>query len=99
MIEKYGPYDYRLFCDYCEEACDEIFETFDDAVDYKTDKDNGWMSIKDRNGDWCELCPSCKAPEIVMGLKGLPYDAPVNTKGNKNIEKLANLSENAFEGF
>jgi len=99
MIEKYGPYDYRLSCDYCEEECDEIFETFDDAVDYKTDKDNGWKSIQDKNNDWLELCPTCKTPEIIAKLKGLSHDVPVNTKGNKNIEKLANLSENAFEGF
>ena len=74
MIQKHGPYDYRLSCDYCEEECDEIFETFEDAVDYKTDKDNGWKSIKDKNNDWLELCPTCKTPEIIAKLKGVERD-------------------------
>ena len=70
MIEKTMGDEFVLSCDNCEDECDEIFETFRDAVDYKKDTDSGWRIIKDKNGDWCELCPACNTPEIIRKLKG-----------------------------
>jgi hypothetical protein len=48
-----------------------LFTSFDDAVDYKKDTTNKWRTIKDKNGDWCELCPECNTPEIIRKLKGV----------------------------
>jgi hypothetical protein len=69
MIEKTYRNTYTLFCDHCGDECDEVFDGFEEAVEYK--KDNGWRSVKDRNGDWHELCPSCSTPEIIGKLKGI----------------------------
>jgi hypothetical protein len=66
MIEKIDRDEFELSCDNCGDGCDEI-----DAVDYKKDADNGWRTIKDKNGDWCELCPACNTPEIIRKLKGV----------------------------
>jgi hypothetical protein len=71
MIEKAGRDRFVLSCDRCEDACEEAFETFRDAADYKKDKHNGWRTIKDKNNDWCDLCPACNAPEIIRKLKGV----------------------------
>jgi hypothetical protein len=71
MIEKVDRDKFVLSCDNCGDGCDEIFEDFYDAVDYKMDMDNGWCTIKDENGDWCELCPACNKPEIIRKLKGV----------------------------
>jgi hypothetical protein len=71
VIEKFCEDDFRLYCDNCGEGCGEIFDEFQDAVDYKKDKDNGWRTIRDKNGDWCDLCPACTTPEIIGKLKGI----------------------------
>jgi hypothetical protein len=71
MIEKVDKDAFTLFCDNCGDECDEIFEDFQDAVAYKKGEDNGWRTIKDKNGDWCELCPACNTPEIIRKLKGV----------------------------
>jgi hypothetical protein len=42
MIEKIDRDEFVLSCDNCGDECDEIFEDFQDAVDYKKDADNGW---------------------------------------------------------
>jgi len=93
MIEKHGVDDFRLTCDYCGEDCDEIFETFRDAVDYKTDRDNGWASVKDKDGEWEELCPSCNRPEVIAELKGVKADTAERT------QQIPDLAKAAFEGF
>ncbi|MTI95210.1 MAG: hypothetical protein FH749_06935 [Firmicutes bacterium] len=60
----YGSQDvYFLTCDVCGEEPPEIFNDFDDAVDYK--KANGWQSKK-RNGEWEDICPDCQ--DVEMGL-------------------------------
>jgi hypothetical protein len=71
MIEKVDRDEFVLSCDNCGDECEEIFEDFYNAVDYKKDADNGWRTIKDKNGDWCELCPACNTPEIIRKLKGV----------------------------
>jgi hypothetical protein len=68
MIEGNNREGFTLSCDYCGDECDESFETFLDAVAYKKDKDNKWASVKDKHGDWQELCPSCNTPEIIEKL-------------------------------
>jgi hypothetical protein len=71
MIEKDDGNVFLLTCDNCGEVCDEIFDTFYDAVAYKKDRENGWRTIKDQNNDWCDLCPACNTPEILRKLKGV----------------------------
>jgi hypothetical protein len=71
MIEKIDRYEYVLLCDNCGDDVEEMFESFQDAVEYKKDKDNGWCTVKDKNGDWCELCPACNTPGIIAKLKGM----------------------------
>jgi len=93
VIEKYGSNDFRLSCDHCENECDEVFETFDDAVDYKVDRSNGWASIKDKYGEWAELCPSCNKLKIIAELKGIELTAA-------EIKLTAmDLANTEFEGF
>jgi hypothetical protein len=65
MIDKLSACDYRLICDWC----DDTFEAFQDAVDFKKDRDNGWKTVKDFNGEWNDLCPSCDQPDIILKLR------------------------------
>jgi len=55
MIDKIKG-KYRLICDICGEAADEVFNTFDEAVDYKVDSE--WISRK-QDGEWADICPNC----------------------------------------
>jgi hypothetical protein len=95
MIEKGGTKGnviYTLSCDHCEDECDELFETFQEAVDYKTDRDNGWASVKDRYDQWQELCPSCNKPTIIAKLKGMTIPEP-----SRNDLDAASLALEALE--
>ena len=50
---------YILECDVCgAEAEGESFFDFYDAVAWKKDKDNRWISRK-VNGVWEDVCPEC----------------------------------------
>jgi transcription elongation factor Elf1 len=49
--------EYVLTCDVCGQECDETFETFQDAVDYKNE--NGWDS-EFYHGEWSDVCPDCQ---------------------------------------
>jgi hypothetical protein len=69
MIEKIGRDEFMLSCDNCGDECDDTFETFQDAVDFKKDRDNGWKAVKDFNGEWNDLCPSCNQPDIILKLR------------------------------
>ena len=40
----------------CGEAAEEVFSTFDEAVDYKVDSE--WISRK-QDGEWADICPNC----------------------------------------
>ena len=54
-IEKeYG--DYCLICDACDACITE--DSFDGAVDAK--KREGWLSRKDGDGEWIDVCPDCQ---------------------------------------
>jgi len=70
MIEKYDEFDFRLICDHCGDECDELFNTFQEAVEYKTDRDNGWVSVKNKNGEWQELCPDCNKGVVIAEMRG-----------------------------
>ena len=98
--EENGQMYFTLYCDHCGDACDEPFESFQEAVDYKVDRDNGWASVKDKNGVWVELCPSCNTPEIIADLKGVKPEKPY-PKGwaGKEAARLAALAASEFEGF
>lgn len=58
MIDKNGRM-FLLICDVCGEEADKQFFDFYDAVEYKKDKDNGWISRKTDDG-WQDICPECK---------------------------------------
>ena len=55
MIDKIKG-RYHLICDICGEAAEEVFNTFDEAVDYKVDE--GWKSQR-RGSEWEDVCPNC----------------------------------------
>jgi hypothetical protein len=70
MIKGNEDTGFILSCDYCNDECDEEFDTFQDAVDYKKERENGWRSVTDKRGRWNELCPACATSEIINKLKG-----------------------------
>lgn len=55
MINGNPRFGHKLTCDICGENF--VFETFDDAFDYK--KENGWKSGKYK-GKWQDICPECQ---------------------------------------
>lgn len=59
MIEKFGMC-YTLECDSCGEDSGELFDEFIDAVEWKKDGSNGWVSRKNMEGKWEYLCPECR---------------------------------------
>lgn len=58
MIDKSSGM-FSLICDVCGEEADKQFFDFYAAVEYKKDKDNGWISRKTDDG-WQDICPECK---------------------------------------
>ncbi len=58
MINEFGGY-YYLECDICGEDSKEDFDDFWEAVEWKKDKSNGWISRK-VDGDWEDVCPECR---------------------------------------
>jgi len=58
MIERNYYSDYSLLCDECGTEADEEFESFEEAVYFKKDKNNGWHSVK-TDDEWEDLCPDC----------------------------------------
>jgi hypothetical protein len=76
MIERIDSDLYLLACDNCGDDTGEYFDTFGEAVEYKKDKDNGWRSVKDRHGEWAELCPKCNNARVIAKLKGLEEGYP-----------------------
>jgi len=70
MITQASRHNYELECDNCGDTADEYFEDFYDAVEYKKDRSNRWRSIKDADGNWNDLCPSCNTREVIVKLRG-----------------------------
>jgi hypothetical protein len=69
MIAKDLFDQYVLTCDECGTGADNDFDTWDEAVDFKKDRDNGWKAVRDFNGGWHDLCPSCNQPDIILRLR------------------------------
>lgn len=66
-INKLGDFDdatYTLECDRCGNEAEETFSAFYDAVTWKKDKTNGWLSLKTKDG-WIDICPKCKKPDKI----------------------------------
>lgn len=68
MIDRISANAYSLICDNCEDEADELLESFTDATQYG--KENGWRSVKKENGEWANLCPFCKTPDIIKQFRG-----------------------------
>jgi ssDNA-binding Zn-finger/Zn-ribbon topoisomerase 1 len=51
---------YVLECDECGEESDKEFDDFYEAVAFKKDRSNNWLSTKDEDGLWKDICPECK---------------------------------------
>ena len=88
---------FTLFCDNCGEIVDDIFNDFSDAVEYKNE--NGWRGIKDKNGDWQDLCPACNKPDIITELKGIKTDTEHVREAKEEAKRLAKLAASSLEGF
>jgi hypothetical protein len=96
MIDGNDNEGYTLYCDHCGDDCDELFDTFQDAVDYKVDRDNGWASVKDKDDEWQELCPVCNTPEIIAKLKGKEIPAQ-DEKSSRLASELADIATDDSE--
>ena len=57
MISKEGG-DFWLYCDKCSNY-ETGFGTWQDIIEFKKNKNNGWGSRKEKDGDWMDLCPEC----------------------------------------
>lgn len=98
MIDGNDEEGYTLTCDNCGDECDGFFDTFYDAVEFKTDKDNRWRSVKDANGEWAELCPSCNQPDIIAEFRGIKEPQTPKQSGDE-LARLAGMDTSEFEGF
>ena len=59
MIEGNGM-GFDLSCDICGAEADEEFDSFYEAVEWKKNKENGWISRK-KDGEWEDVCPECQS--------------------------------------
>lgn len=59
-IERYGD-EYIPTCDGCGAELPPEY-MFTEAVEAK--KQAGWLTKKDSDGDWWDICPSCQAELI-----------------------------------
>jgi hypothetical protein len=50
---------FELKCDICGIIETEMFDSFQDAVDFKTDTNNGWRSRKE-DDEWLDICWECQ---------------------------------------
>lgn len=57
MIRKENK-EYVLYCDQCSNY-KEGFNTWQEALDFKKAKKQGWGCRKDKNDNWIDLCPDC----------------------------------------
>lgn len=60
-IEKNDGFNNFDLCrDICGEETNEGFDSFYEAVEFKKNKSNGWISKKDSKGQWKDICPDCQ---------------------------------------
>jgi len=97
MIDQDGEDAFRLLCDNCGDDADEIFESFQDAVDYKTNRSNKWASLKDSHGEWHDLCPSCNTMEVHMKLRNLKPKKVSDTPTQAELDMLQKLIDSVPE--
>jgi len=76
MIEKIAENMYELSCDKCCRETGVPFDDFYEAVDYK--RDHGWVSRKNKFGEWEEICDLCieKERRAEVASSETPTDAP-----------------------
>lgn len=98
MIDGNDNEGYTLYCDNCGDDCDELFDRYYDAVEYKVDRDNKWASVKAEDGEWWEICPTCNRPDIIAKIKGVKYTEPPKRSG-ADLARLAAMDTSEFEGF
>lgn len=98
MIDGNDEDGYTLVCDNCGDESDECFTTFFDAVEYKTDKDNKWRSVKGVSDEWAELCPACNQPGIIAEFRGIKEPQTPKQSGEA-LARLAGMDTSEFEGF
>ena len=55
ISREYGAF--RLTCDYCDNAVNEMFDCFDGAVDYRDNND--WDNQR-VDGECLDVCPDCQ---------------------------------------
>lgn len=58
MIENVGGI-YYLECDICGKDSGIDFDDFMEVVNWKKNRDNGWISRK-TNNQWEDVCDDCK---------------------------------------
>jgi len=51
---------YQIECNMCGGLAEEDFDSFREAVEYKKDKNNGWISRKNELDEWEDICEECK---------------------------------------
>ena len=59
MIYKEFVGFYYLTCDVCGEESGQLFDEFNDAVEWKKNRDNGWRS-RMVDGEWQDECEECQ---------------------------------------
>ena len=50
---------YVLECDVCGADSEELFDTFEEAVEFKKARDNQWSSRR-LDDDWEDVCGECR---------------------------------------
>jgi len=60
IFQEYG--EYFLQCDICNDIAEETFGSFDETVEFKSDRENGWTSRKTKAVGWQDVCPECGSP-------------------------------------
>jgi ssDNA-binding Zn-finger/Zn-ribbon topoisomerase 1 len=91
MIMGNNKEGFELVCNYCEDIYDKKFDSFINAVEFKTSRDNRWRSVIDANNDWNDLCPTCNCPEIINKLKGV--------EGITHTLQIIDTDQLVFEGW
>jgi hypothetical protein len=61
---------YTLECDICGNEAGGDFDSFYEAVEWKKDRGNGWISRNTDTG-WEDVCPDCHGTAFSGTLKGL----------------------------
>ena len=91
MIEKQGYGAFMLCCDKCNEFV-EGFSSWNEVIDYKKEKKNGWGSRMAAKDKWIDLCPDC------LG-KWNNEKYGINKKTTKETSNTKNFTSPTFKGW